>query len=161
LVRKGKNMRRLTYLAAIPVAFAAGLFVSHSVTPAWSRAAAVKVNAQIIDLAAMTDAEIGPQVPNMGTLRSRLLVATPGGTISIQSGNVPKHYHVGSNEIQYVISGSGTFWLGNEQHQIHPGDLIIIPKGTVHAGNVATNGEFKVLSIKLPPQAPGDMHMVP
>ena len=91
----------------------------------------------------------------------RLLVATPGGTIAIQSGNVPKHYHIGSNEIQYVISGSGTFWLGNEQHQIHPGDLIIIPKGTVHAGNIATTGEFKVLAIKLPPQAPDDMHMVP
>ncbi|MGA9918622.1 MAG: cupin domain-containing protein, partial [Paraburkholderia sp.] len=40
-------------------------------------------------------------------------------------------------------------------------DLIIIPKGTVHAGAVATSGEFKVLSIKLPPQAPGDMQMVP
>jgi quercetin dioxygenase-like cupin family protein len=154
-------MRHLIYLAAIPAAFAAGIFVSHSIPPAWAQAPATKVNAQIIDLAAMTDAEIGPQVPNMGTLRSKVLVVTPGGTIAIQSGNVPKHYHMGSNEIQYVISGSGTFWLGNEQHQIHPGDLIIIPKGTVHAGDVATSGEFKALAIKLPPQAPGDTHMVP
>jgi mannose-6-phosphate isomerase-like protein (cupin superfamily) len=154
-------MRRLIYLAAIPASFVAGVFVSHSIPPTWAKAQALKVNAQIIDLAAMTDAEIGPQVPNLGTLRSKMLVVTPGGTIAIQSGNVPKHYHVGSNEIQYVISGSGTFWLGNEQHQIHPGDLIIIPKGTVHAGNVATSGEFKVLAIKLPPQAPGDLHRVP
>jgi quercetin dioxygenase-like cupin family protein len=154
-------MRRLIYLAAIPASFAAGLFVSHSIPPAWAQAPATKVNAQIIDLTAMTDAEIGPQVPNMGTLRSKVLAVTPGGTIAIQTGNVPKHYHMGSNEIQYVISGSGTFWLGNEQHQIHPGDLIIIPKGTVHAGDVATSGEFKVLAIKLPPQAPGDTHMVP
>jgi quercetin dioxygenase-like cupin family protein len=154
-------MRRLIYLAAIPASFAVGLLVSHSIPLAWAQAPAMKVNAQIIDLAAMTDAEIGPQVPNSGTLRSKLLVVTPGGTVAIQSGNVPKHYHVGSNEIQYVISGSGTFWLGNEQHQIHPGDLIIIPKGTAHAGNVATSGEFKVLSIKLPPQAPDDKHLVP
>jgi mannose-6-phosphate isomerase-like protein (cupin superfamily) len=154
-------MRRLMYLAAIPVSFAAGLFVSNSIPRAWAQAQALKINAQIIDLAGMTDAEIGPQVPNMGTLRSKILVVTPSGTIAIQSCNVPKHYHMGSNEIQYVISGSGTFWLGNEQHQIHPGDLIIVPKGTVHAGDVATSGEFKVLAIKLPPQAPGDTHMVP
>jgi quercetin dioxygenase-like cupin family protein len=154
-------MRRLIYVAAIPAAFAAGLFVSRSIPPAWAQAPATKVSAQIIDVAAMTDAEIGPQAPNMGTRRSKLLVITPGGTIAIQSGNVPKHYHIGSEEIQYVISGSGTFWLGSEQHQIHPGDLIIIPKGTIHAGNIATSGEFKVLAIKLPPQAPDDMHMVP
>jgi mannose-6-phosphate isomerase-like protein (cupin superfamily) len=60
-----------------------------------------------------------------------------------------------------VISGTGTFWLGDEQRTIHPGDLIIIPKGTVHAGSEPTSEEFKVLSIKLPPQASGDMHMVP
>ena len=154
-------MRRLIYVAAIPAAFAAGLFVSRSIPPTWAQAPATTISAQIIDLAAMPDAEIGPLAPNMGTRRSKMLVVTPGGTIAIQSGNVPKHYHMGSNEIQYVISGSGTFWLGNEQHQIHPGDLIIIPKGTVHAGNVATTGEFKVLAIKLPPQAPDDMHMVP
>jgi quercetin dioxygenase-like cupin family protein len=154
-------MQRMIYLATIPAAFVAGLFVSHSIPLAWAQAPAPKISAQIIDLAAMTDAEIGPQVSGMGTLRSKLLVVTPGGTVAIQSGNVPKHYHLGSNEIQYVISGSGTFWLGNEQRQIHPGDLIIVPKGTVHAGNVATSGEFKVLAIKLPPQAPGDTHMVP
>ena len=154
-------MQRLIYLASIPAAFVAGLFVSHSVPFAWAQPPATKISAQIIDLAAMTDAEIGPQVNGMGTLRTKLLAATPDGTIAIQSGNVPKHYHVGSNEIQYIISGSGTFWLGNQQHEIHPGDLIIIPKGTVHAGNVATSGEFKALSIKLPPQAPGDAHMVP
>jgi quercetin dioxygenase-like cupin family protein len=154
-------MRRFIYLASIPTAFAAGLFVSHLGTPALAQAPAAKLTAQIIDVAGMTDADIGPLVPNIGTLRSKMLVVTPDGTIAVQAGNVPKHYHQDSNEIQYVISGSGTFWLGNEQRQIHPGDLIIIPKGTVHAGAVPTSGEFKVLAIKLPPQAPGDMHMVP
>ena len=127
-------MHRLIYFAAIPAAFAAGLFVSHSIPPAWAQAPATKISAQIIDLAAMTDAGSALRLPNMGTRRSKLLVVTPNGTIAIQSGNVPKHYHAGSDEIQYVISGSGTFWLGSEQHQIHPGDLIIIPKGTIHAG---------------------------
>ncbi|SAL36007.1 cupin 2 domain-containing protein [Caballeronia udeis] len=154
-------MHRHIYLAAIPVAFAAGLFVSHLSTPARAQAPDNKVTAQIIDLTALTDADLGAQIPNMGTLRSKGVVVTPNGTIAVQTGNVPRHTHMGSDEIQYVISGNGTFWLGNEQRQIHPGDLIIIPKGTAHAGAQPTSGEFKVLSIKLPPQAPGDMQMVP
>ncbi len=154
-------MRRYIYLAALPAAFVAGMFASHLGTLAHAQSSNAPLTAQIIDLAALTDADLGAQIPNMGTLRSKGLVVTPSGTVAVQSGNVPKHTHKGSDEIQYVISGSGTFWLGNEQRQIHPGDLIIIPKGTVHAGAEATSGEFKVLSIKLPPQAAGDMQMVP
>ncbi|WP_321918008.1 MULTISPECIES: cupin domain-containing protein [Paraburkholderia] len=154
-------MRQYIYLAALPAAFVAGMFASHLSTPARAQTSNVPLTAQIIDLAAMTDADLGSQVPNMGTLRSKGLVVTPIGTVAVQTGNVPKHTHRGSDEIQYVISGSGTFWLGNEQRQIHPGDLIIIPRGTVHAGSEPSSGEFKVLSIKLPPQAQGDMQMVP
>ena len=156
-----QNMHRHIYLAAIPLAFVAGLFVSHLSTPARAQTPDSKLTAQIMDLTAMTDADLGAQIPNMGTLRSKGLVVTSNGTVAVQTGNVPKHTHMGSDEIQYVISGSGTFWLGNEQRSIHAGDLIIVPKGTAHAGSEATSGEFKVLSIKLPPQASGDMQMVP
>ncbi|MGF6774952.1 cupin domain-containing protein [Paraburkholderia sp. GAS334] len=153
-------MHRSIYLAAIPAAFVAGLLASHLGTPAHAQTPETKLAPQIIDVGAMSDADVGPVVPNLGTLRSKGLVTTPSGTVAVQTGNVPKHTHTGSDEIQYVISGSGTFWLGNEQRRIHPGDLIIIPKGTVHAGAEATTGEFKVLAIKLPPQAPGDLHLV-
>jgi len=137
------------------------MFAAHLGTPAQAQTSNVPLTAQIIDLAALTDADLGAQIPNMGTLRSKGLVVTSNGTVAVQTGNVPKHTHMGSDEIQYVISGSGTFWLGNEQRSIHAGDLIIVPKGTAHAGSEATSGEFKVLSIKLPPQASGDMQMVP
>jgi quercetin dioxygenase-like cupin family protein len=159
-ISKEKTMRPLITLTAIPAAFAAGLFASHFSTPAQAQATAAKLTAQIIDVAGMTDADI-PVIPNVGTVHSKTLVATPDGTVAVQTGNAPKHIHQDSVEIQYVISGSGTFWLGDEQRQIHPGDLIIIPKGTVHAGSVQTSGEFKVLAIKLPPQAQGDFHVVP
>lgn len=154
-------MRQYIYCAALPAAFVAGLFASHLGTPARAQTSNLPLTAQIIDLTAMANADLGAQIPNMGTLRSKGLVITPSGTIAVQTGNVPKHTHRDSDEIQYVISGSGTFWLGNVQRPIHPGDLIIIPKGTVHAGSAPASGEFKVLSIKLPPQAPGDIQMVP
>jgi mannose-6-phosphate isomerase-like protein (cupin superfamily) len=154
-------MRRFMLLGVVSFAFAAGFVASRLNVVAFAQAAPLPLTPQIIDLAAMTDSQIGPQVPNMGTLRSRILVNTPGGTVAIQSGNVPKHMHLGSNEIQYIVSGSGTFWLGSRVVHIHPGDLIIVPKGVAHAGSLATSGEFKALAIKLPPQAPGDTHMLP
>jgi quercetin dioxygenase-like cupin family protein len=151
-------MRLFVLFAALPLAFVAGMFANQSRNAA--QAAAPVLSPAIIDLTALTDAQIGPMVPNVGTIRSKLLVATPNGTISVQSGNAPKHIHLEANEIQYIIAGTGTFWLGDKQEQIHPGDLIIIPKGTPHAGSIATDGEFRALAIKLPPQQKGDMHMV-
>ena len=38
--------------------------------------------------------------------------------------------------------------------------LIIIPKGTHHAGTEATSGRFKALAIKIPPQGPTDTTFV-
>ncbi|AQV94337.1 cupin [Cupriavidus necator] len=155
-------MRRFAVLAAVPVAFACGYLAAHTgLPPAHAQTPPAALAPQVINLAAMTSEDIGPQVPNMGTLRTKGLVATPNGTIAVQSGNVPKHYHTSADEIQYIISGTGTFWLGNEQREVRPGDLIIIPKGAAHAGSVATSGEFKALAIKLPPQAAGDTHLLP
>lgn len=155
-------MHRFASLAAIPVAFACGYLAAHTgLPPAHAQTPPATLAPQIVHVAAMTDEDIGPQVPNMGTLRTKGLMATPSGTIAVQSGNVPKHYHTSADEIQYIISGKGTFWLGNEQREVGPGDLIIIPKSIAHAGSVATTGEFKALAIKLPPQAAGDTHLLP
>ena len=158
-------MQRYIYLAAIPAAFVAGVFVSHLTGSAQAQmqmqAPSSELSPQIIDLSTINDPELGNIVPDMGSLRSKTLVATANGTIALQTGNVPKHTHTYSDEIQYVISGSGTFWLGDRRREIHAGELIIIPKGTIHAGSEPSSGEFKVLSIKLPPQGPGDMQMVP
>lgn len=155
-------MHRLAALSAVPVAFACGYLAAHlELQPAHAQTPPATLAPLIINLAAMTNEDIGPLVPNMGTLRTKGLVATPQGTIAVQSGNVPKHYHTSADEIQYVISGRGIFWLGSEQREVGPGDLIIIPKGVAHAGSIASTGEFKALAIKLPPQAPGDTHLLP
>lgn len=151
-------MSRLPLWTVIPATIAAGVLVSQM--PETARAAAATLKPQIIDVGAMTNADIGAIVPNMGTLRTKTLAVTPSGTVGVQSGDVPKHMHLDSDEIQYVVSGSGTFWLGDKQRDIHPGDLIIIPKGTPHAGSHPSSGDFKVIVIKLPPAVPGDMHMV-
>lgn len=148
-------MRAPYVLAGLAASFAAGLLAARLAPEAQAQSSPPSLTAQIINVPAMTDDQIGPLQPN-GDLRSRLLGATEQGTIAVQSGNVIKHYHADAHEIQYIVEGSGSFWLGDKEVEVKPGDLIIIPKGTVHAGSKATSGRFKAISIKMPPQRPDD-----
>ncbi|OOG50830.1 cupin domain-containing protein [Polaromonas sp. C04] len=151
-------MRRLSLLVAVAAAFSAGLFSARWVPTATAQSD-VPLVPMIIHVTQLSDNDIGPPLPGLD-LRSHTYVSRPGATVAVQSGNVFKHYHSGSDEIQYIVEGSGTFWLGDKQQQIGPGDLIIIPKGTVHAGSMATTGRFKAIAIKTPPQAADDTHRV-
>ena len=145
---------------SLGLAFGAGVAVSplaeHLLPGAHAQPAGL--TPMIIDIAAIKEADL-PTTPNPD-LRSKGLVATEHGTIAVQMGNVAKHFHAGANEIQYIVEGTGTAWLGDKEVEIRPGMLIIIPKGTHHAGTKQTSGRFKALAIKLPPQDPKDTTFV-
>ena len=64
----------------------------------------------------------------------KLLVDTDNATVAIRSGNVAKHIHPKTDEIQFIVEGSGSMWLGTERKEFKPGTLIVTPKGTAHAG---------------------------
>ncbi|MFN2460003.1 MAG: cupin domain-containing protein [Candidatus Velthaea sp.] len=150
-------MRRIIRLAALPLVFAAGFFCARSMPVV--HAAAAPWTAQIVDVGTLTDSDLGTPAPTGS--RSKTYAVADGATVAVQSGNVIKHYHADANEIQYILEGSGKFWLGDSVRDVHPGDMIIIPKGTNHAGSQATTGRFKAISIKTPPQAADDVHPVP
>ena len=151
-------MKPVALTAALACTFVLGA-LSARFMPSAGAADGAAPAPRIVNLAQMTDADLG--APVIGTLRSQTLLATPGAAVSIQTGDAPKHFHQDNVEVQYVIEGTGTFWLGDTRRDVGPGDLIIIPKGTPHGGSVATSGRFKVLAIKTPPQAQGDTHLVP
>ena len=148
---------------AVPLAlaFAAGLAASPLLQRALpdAHAQAAPLAPMVIDIAALKEADLGATAnPDM---RGRGLVATDQGTIAVQSGNVAKHIHAGSDEIQYIVEGSGTGWLGDRRIELRPGLLLVIPKGTPHGGTEGTGGaRIKALAIKLPPQAPTDTKFV-
>jgi mannose-6-phosphate isomerase-like protein (cupin superfamily) len=96
-----------------------------------------------------------PETPNP-EMHNRRLVNTDTATIALQSGNVAKHLHPKTDEIQYIVEGSGAMWLGNERKEFKPGTLIIIPKGTAHGGTIVANGPVKAIAIKIPPQPKDD-----
>ena len=148
----------LAFVAGIAFAPIAQRLLPDAHAQASAPAAAPGLAPMIIDVAALKDADLAATpIPD---LRSKVFVATPSGTIAVQIGNVAKHFHSNTDEIQYIVEGTGTAWLGGEKREIRPGMLIVIPRGTPHAGTEATSGRFKAIAIKLPPQDPKDTTFV-
>lgn len=143
--------------AAIGLAFAAGIAVGH--VPQTARAAAAPLQPATYDLAALTAAEMPAPAATTPNLRSKPLVAADGATGAVQIGTVFKHKHNDANEIQIVLSGSGTEWLGDQQVTLKPGMMLVIPAGTAHGGT--TDPNLKIVAFKTPPQAAADIHPLP
>ena len=143
--------------AIAALAFGAGLAVARLPQPA--HAAAAPLQPAVIDVAAITPADLPTPSATTPNNRSKLYAAADGATVQVQMGTVPKHFHADANEIQVVMSGSGTEWLGDKQVALKPGTMLIIPAGTPHGGTVDPN--LKIVAVKTPPQASTDFHTVP
>jgi mannose-6-phosphate isomerase-like protein (cupin superfamily) len=142
------------------LAFAAGIaaspLVQHFMADAHAQAAPLAP--MMIDLMQIKHADL-PATSNP-EMNAKPLVVTDNATIGIQSGNVAKHIHPKTDEIQYIIEGSGAMWLGGVRKEFKPGTLIIIPKGTAHAGTLVSQGPVKAIAIKIPPQLRDDVVFV-
>ena len=148
-------MNRTATILSIATAFAAGCGVTHMLRPAL---AADMISAQIIHTGELEGDAISPQASN--GMRNKMLVAVDGATIAIQDGSPPKHLHANANEIQFILEGTGTIWLGDKEVTVKPGDLVVIPKGTPHGGTKPNGRTIKAIAIKTPPQAPDDTKML-
>lgn len=148
-------MNRVTIALSLAAAFAAGCGVTHFLVPAF---AADTISAQIIHTGDLEGDALS--APNPSGMRNKLFVGLEGITIAVQDGNTPKHLHPNANEIQYVLEGTGTIWLGDKEVRVKPGDLVIIPKGTPHGGTKPDGRTIKAIAIKSPPQAPDDIKLL-
>src|ERR687885_523140 len=148
-------MNRLAASLSIAAAFAAGCGANQLLRPAL---AAENITAQLIHTGEMEGDALGPA--NAVGYRSKMFASADGATVSIQVGNVPKHMHPNTNEIQYILDGTGTIWLGDKEVRVKPGDLVVIPKGTAHGGTKPDGRTLKAIAIKTPPQAPDDTKML-
>jgi len=148
-------MNRIATTKSIAVGFAAGCGVTHLLRPAL---AAEPLTAQIIHTGELEGDALSPA--NAGGMRNKMFVNADGATVSIQDGNVPKHLHPNANEMQFILEGTGTIWLGDKEVRVKPGDLVIIPHGTAHGGTKPDGRTFKAIAIKTPPQTPDDIKML-
>ncbi|MCP1914186.1 mannose-6-phosphate isomerase-like protein (cupin superfamily) [Bradyrhizobium sp. USDA 4501] len=148
-------MNRIATALSIATAFAAGCGITHLLRPAL---AAENITARVIHTGEMEGDKLGDA--NKVGFRSKMFVSADGATVSIQDGNVPKHMHPNTNEMQFVLEGTGTVWLGDKEVTVKPGDLIVIPKGTPHGGTKPNGRAIKAIAIKTPPQAPDDTKLL-
>jgi len=148
-------MNRIATTLSIAAAFAAGCGVTHLLRPA---IAAENITAQVIHTGELEGDALSPA--NASGMRNKMFVSVDGATVSVQDGNTPKHLHNNANEMQFILEGTGTLWLGDKEVRVKPGDLVIIPKGTAHGGTKPDGRPFKALAIKTPPQAPDDIKLL-
>ncbi|HUV69603.1 MAG TPA: cupin domain-containing protein [Terracidiphilus sp.] len=74
----------------------------------------------------------------------------------------PPHYHAGCDEYLYVLSGRGTFWMGDEGNggEFAPGELLFFRRGVVHALPRIVEGPVVFLSFDTPRRDPKDIIFV-
>jgi mannose-6-phosphate isomerase-like protein (cupin superfamily) len=151
------HLKPSTFGLAVITSFGAGLMATPLLGDVLSSAHAesAPLVAEVVDLAAVKHADL-PTTANP-EMNAKGLVVTDNATLGVQSGNVAKHMHPKTDEIQYIIEGSGAMWLGNERKEFKPGTLIIIPKGTAHGGTLVSSGPVKAIAIKIPPQPKDDV----
>ena len=148
-------MNRVVAALSLTAAFAAGCGVTHFLRPAL---AAENITAHIIHTGELEGDALSPA--NAAGMRNKTFVVADGATIAVQDGSPPKHLHTNAHEIQYILEGTGTIWLGDKEVRVKPGDLVIIPKGTPHAGTKPDGRTIKAIAIKTPPQAPDDVKLL-
>lgn len=76
--------------------------------------------------------------------------------------STPPHYHAGSDEYLYVLSGRGTFWMADPSNvgEFAPGDLLFFKRRTIHALPDIIEGPVIFLSVDTPRRDPKDIIFV-
>lgn len=74
----------------------------------------------------------------------------------------PAHYHVGSDEYLYVLSGRGTFWMDSPENgaEFAPGDLLFFKRRIVHALPGILEGPVVFFAVDAPKRDPRDIIFV-
>ena len=74
----------------------------------------------------------------------------------------PPHYHAGSDEYLYVLSGRGTFWMSDPSNgaEFAPGDLLFFKRRIVHALPQILEGPVVFLALDTPRRDPKDIIFV-
>ena len=66
-----------------------------------------------------------------------------------------RHYHAASEELYYVLDGSGELELDGERRAVGPGDAVLIPPGVRHSFTGGAEGA-RFLCCCAPPYSDGD-----
>ena len=72
------------------------------------------------------------------------------------AGATQRHYHRLSEEIYFILEGSGRMEIDGETHEVKPGDAILIPPGAWHT--ITAHAPLRFLCCCAPPYAHEDTY---
>jgi mannose-6-phosphate isomerase-like protein (cupin superfamily) len=103
-------------------------------------------------------AEVEPWAETCGRIRPLIEEADGAAAevhhVEIQDARL--HYHERTDEFYYVIDGSGTMVLDDEEIELHPGVVVYVPRGVRHKAV----GRLTVLTVCIPRGVLHDIHEV-
>ena len=67
-----------------------------------------------------------------------------------------RHYHRATEEIYFVLKGSGTLEIDGDTRKVRPGDAILIPAGAWHTLENDGTSELRILCSCAPPYSHED-----
>ncbi|MCI0360344.1 MAG: cupin domain-containing protein [Planctomycetaceae bacterium] len=70
------------------------------------------------------------------------------------------HYHPLTEEIYYILAGTGRMTIGEEKREVGPGDAIAIPPGAVHTITTTSSVPLKFLCCCAPGYEDSDTVLV-
>ncbi len=73
-------------------------------------------------------------------------------------GSTVRHHHRVSEEIYYLVEGSGGMELDGEERPVGVGDAILIPPGAWHRIRASEDGPLRLLCACAPPWAAEDTY---
>jgi mannose-6-phosphate isomerase-like protein (cupin superfamily) len=80
---------------------------------------------------------------------------------SLEAGEATeRHYHGLTEEIYYVVEGTGEMEVEGARQEVGPGDAVLIPPGAWHQLR-ASNGGIRILCCCSPPYRDEDTHFAP
>jgi mannose-6-phosphate isomerase-like protein (cupin superfamily) len=144
-------LKSIAWSAALVVTFLAGA-LAHSLVATVYADEMAKAQAQIFHVLDIPSASIQTVVP--GVKVKDLTHASSGDVGVVEITNVPRHRHNHTDEVFYVVSGTGTATLGNDRYDLKTGDLVVLPRGTPHDFKSAAG--FRVVGIRYPMDDPKD-----
>ncbi|HEX8847209.1 MAG TPA: cupin domain-containing protein [Pyrinomonadaceae bacterium] len=73
---------------------------------------------------------------------------------------VGRHYHVETEEIYYILEGTGRMTVGEESREVAPGDAVFIPRGSAHTLENSGQVPMKILLVCGPAYSYADHYVV-
>ena len=101
-------------------------------------------------------AEVEPWAEPCGQIRP-LVEEADGAAAEIHHVEIQDaklHYHERTDEFYYIIDGTGTMVLDDEEIELHQGVVVYVPRGVKHKAV----GRLTILTVCIPPGVLNDIH---